>query len=238
MINTLNETHLHKTLKNIYSLKNEGSIQEKEIGSYIADIVTPQGNIIEIQTGNLASLKKKIVFYISEKRKITIVYPLIKEKYIEVYDIKTSQIRKRKSPVKKNIYSIFKELTGIYSILLNPNVTLEVVEVVITEERLDNGKLEQSKNKRRRFKKTWNKQGKRLEEIQGIKIFHGKKRYLSLLPENSIHEFTVKDIFNKLKEQDKTIKENDIRLMIWTFSKMNLIEQTEKKGKSYLYKIT
>jgi len=197
MINTLNETHLHKTLKTIYSLKNEGSIQEKEVGSYIADIVTKQGNIIEIQTGSLSSLKKKCQYYLSENKKITVVYPLVKEKFIETFDKRNSQLRKRKSPVKKNIYTTFKELTGIYPLLLDPGFTLEVVEVIITEERIDNGELEQSKNKHRRFRKTWNKEGKRLEEIQGITIFHGKKRYLSLLPDNLPEEFTVKEVFQQ-----------------------------------------
>lgn len=237
VINTLNETHLHKTLKQIYSLQNPESKQEVPVGSYIADILTKQGNIIEIQTGNLSSLKKKCEFYISEKRKITVVYPLVKEKFITTYDVKNLQLRKRKSPIKKNIFSIFKELTGIYQFLLNPKFTLQVVEVIITEERQDSGTPEQSKNKRRRFKKTWNKEDKKLDQILKTYTFKGKEKYLTLLPKNLDEYFTVKDVYAKTKEIDKTVKENDIRLMLWVFLKIGIIEQTGKKGKAFLYKI-
>ena len=52
MINILNESSLHKTLKSYYSLQNEGSHTEAPQGPYIADIRTKDGSIIEIQTAN------------------------------------------------------------------------------------------------------------------------------------------------------------------------------------------
>ena len=69
MINTLNETSLHKSLKAIYRIQCNGK-SEVKIGAYIADILCPDGGIIEIQTGTLGKLLKKTEFFLSEKRKI------------------------------------------------------------------------------------------------------------------------------------------------------------------------
>ncbi len=60
IINTLNETHLHRTLKSIYALGIPGSKMEAPVGDYIADILAPDGSITEIQTGSLSHLSKKL----------------------------------------------------------------------------------------------------------------------------------------------------------------------------------
>ena len=70
MINTYNETKLHKTLKEIYAMKHDGARTEVTCGKYIADILLEDGGIIEIQTGTLASLAPKIAYFLAEKRKI------------------------------------------------------------------------------------------------------------------------------------------------------------------------
>src|SRR5574344_900022 len=123
MINTLNETSLHKTLKTLYSVQNEGSRTEEKVGQYICDIVTKEGDVIEIQTGSLGHLLAKTMYLISEKKKVTVVYPLPVTKYIE-----TGKAR-RKSPAKKDIYSMFRELTALCPVLLNRYFTLEVLEI-------------------------------------------------------------------------------------------------------------
>ena len=79
----MNETHLHKTLKTIYALEIPGSRQEIAVGKYIADIITPDGDIIEIQTGSLSHLAPKIKDFTKNGRNVRIVYPLAVQKYIE-----------------------------------------------------------------------------------------------------------------------------------------------------------
>ena len=54
MINTYNETHLHRTLKNLYS--GEEAEQEKPLHGFICDIFE-DGCITEIQTSKLPALK-------------------------------------------------------------------------------------------------------------------------------------------------------------------------------------
>ena len=58
MINTYNESELHKTLK-LYYAELYGGQTEIQFHKWICDIQTPSGTIIEIQTSNLAALKEK-----------------------------------------------------------------------------------------------------------------------------------------------------------------------------------
>lgn len=106
MINTLNETHLHKTLKKIYANKTERSVMEQPAEGYIADIIRPDGEIIEIQTGNLSSLLPKITKYLAAKRNVTVVYPLAAKKYIETKKRRLSCFQKKKSCFKKYLQYI------------------------------------------------------------------------------------------------------------------------------------
>lgn len=236
MINTLNETHLHKTLKRIYANKTEGSVMEQPAEGYIADIIRPDGEIIEIQTGSLSSLLPKITKYLAAKRNVTVVYPLAAKKYIETKK-DGCLVSRRKSPVSKNIYSMFKELTGLTSVLLDPKFTLIVHESTITEEREQTELCVQSKNNRRRFRKNWLKTGKRLEDTGTEYIFNGTRSYLSLIPKDLPQMFCIKDLLLCAKKNIPGIKENEIRLFVWVCIKTGLIEFIEKNGRHKIYRI-
>lgn len=235
MINTYNESSLHKTLKSFYALQNEGSKTEVQIDSYIVDIQTEDGNIIEIQTGNIGKLKEKCLYFIKNKKNITVVYPLVISKNIETKNSITQKINRRKSPIHKNIYSIFRELTSLYEILLNKYFYLEILDVEITELRESFEEAIQSKNGRRRFKKNWLKTGKRLESLGSQILLHGKSSYKKLIPFKKNDIFTCKELFYALKNQNKYLKIQDIKIMIWVFEKISLIEFVGKRGNSKLY---
>lgn len=235
MINTYNESSLHKTLKSFYALQNEGAKIEVQIDSYIVDIQTEDGNIIEIQTGNIGKLKEKCLYFIKNKKNITVVYPLVISKNIETKNSITQKISCRKSPVHKNIYSIFRELTSLYEILLNKYFYLEILNVEITELRESFKEAVQSKNGRRRFKKNWLKTGKRLESLGSQILLHGKSSYKKFIPFEKNYIFTCRELFETLKNQNKYLKIQDIKIMIWVFEKISLIEFVGKRGNSKLY---
>lgn len=237
VINTLNESSLHKTLKAYYSMQNEGSLTEVKKGQYIADVCTKDGNIIEIQTGSLAHLNDKIQYCIENGISIKVVYPLVITKYIETMSDNKKTYSKRKSPLHKNIYSIFRELTGLYEFLLNSLFTLEVIEVTVTETRQTTETPVQSGNRRRRFMKSWIKTGKKLEEIGKAHTFYGCKNYLDLLPSGLPEDFTVKDVINSLKNTGIKATEQSVRCMIWLYSKTGLVERCGTSKRSYLYRI-
>lgn len=238
MINTFKETSLHKTLKNLYARSSNGKTEIPKDGM-IYDIYTEEGNIIEIQTQNLSKLLPKILKAHSLHRKCTVVYPLSETKIITYKDKEGNTLSRRKSPKNKTIYDIFKELTGLYPILLDKKFILEVVFTTTEEIRTKTEEKIQSENKKRRFKKDWNKTDKKLIEIRGKRLFSKRQDYLSLLPENLPTEFSVKDVKESLKTEGKgnNILKN-VPIMIWVLCKMNLIIFTGKKGNLKLYKIS
>jgi len=237
MINTYNESSLHKSLKTLYANEYNGDT-EVELFGHIYDIAACK-TVIEIQTGNLSKLLPKILDTLDHGYKVIVVYPLISEKWIRTSDKTGKTLSCRKSPVKKSIYSLFDEITGLYPVLLNPNFTLEVPEVHIYEERLTQEEPVQTLNKRRRFKKNWIKSGKTLKEILQTKTFNKKEDYLSLIPEKTLPEFCAKDITNELK-QNKELPSSAAKkahIMLWVLRHMELIEETTVKNRSHYYKV-
>ncbi len=237
MINTLNESSLHRTLKTYYASMSEGSRTEVKTDDYIADIIDKKGNITEIQTANLAYLKDKIKYFTAEKRNISVIYPIVTTKYIETVNQKTGKTVYRKSPQHKTIYSIFRELTGLYPFLLNKYFSLEAVEVITVEIRKTTEEPVQSINGRRRVRRNWLKTDKQLKEIGKIHKFHSREHYLSLLPKNLPECFTATDIRKAFAEQNLKIKTNDIQLMLWVFSHCGLLEKKECGKRRYNYRI-
>lgn len=226
MINTYNESDLHNTLKQMY-IKTYGGKTEVLTDNYICDAVTDDGDVFEIQTANLSKLYPKIkALLISHK--VTLVYPLAVERYIELADKEGNRISKRRSPKRPDMYSIFDELTGLYPILLNPGFRLEVLSVSITEYRIRTEEPVQLMNKSRRFRKNWYKTGKSLNELKGRKTFTNKEDYLSMLPDTLPDVFCVKDVAAAGAGKNAQI-------MLWVLRKMNLVAITEKRGNAYYY---
>lgn len=238
-INTYNESSLHRTLKALYSAE-DGSRTEQKRNGLIYDIIDAKGNIIEIQTGNLAKLLPKITAAINAGKEITIVHPVAVEKTILLTDGGGHIISKRKSPKKETAFSLFAELTGIYAALLDKHIRLEVPLVTITEHRIRTEEPVQTPNRRRRFKKNWLKTDKTLDTIIGTKQFYRAEDYLSLLPETLPAEFTVKDVSAALKA-DKTLPPSAASyapVAVWVLSHMGLLEKTGIRGKSRVYRIS
>ena len=145
MINTYKESSLHRTLKELYALE-EGSRTEVEKDGHIYDILTKEGNVIEIQTQNLGKLLRKIQDALSKGRKCTVIHPVIESKTIETHSKDGTLLKKHKSPKKQNEYTMLRELTGIYPVLLEENFTLKAVFTKTTELRTETENPEQSEN--------------------------------------------------------------------------------------------
>lgn len=234
---TLNESDLHRSLKVLYSEKYNGNI-EVQAFDHIYDILTEENLAIEIQTLNLAKLLPKTLDSIEKGLKVKIVHPVIHIKTIESYK-DGLLISRRKSPKKGSIYSIFRELTGLYPVLLNPEFSLEIVIVNMIEQREKHDQAVQARNQRRRFRKDWTKANKKLDEILETRIFRTKEDYLSLLPEDLEKEFCAKDLkilFNSDKFYPAEAAKN-ANLILWVFSHMGIIQETGTRNRSKYYKI-
>lgn len=235
--NTLNESQLHHTLKVYFSAQKENSKMEVPYKQWICDIETQNQGIIEIQTGGLTPLKAKIKEAIKDKRNITVVTPIITEKKIEVYTKDGILISKRKSPKKENLFDVLKKLTAIYDLLLSRYLTIIFIEVKITEQRVQTEDKIQLQNKSRHFMKNWYKSGKELSEIGNQYQFHGKSSYLRLLPSLPA-EFSSLELQEALNTKDYPINaKKQANLILWLYSRMNLIFLTEKKGRRLYYRL-
>jgi len=235
---TINESNLHHSLKILYAEIYQGQTEVEKDG-YIYDIVSKNGNVIEIQTRNLSKLFNKIQDTIKNGHNIKLVYPLVITKRIKIYDEDGTLLSNKKSPKKGNIYDIFKEITGLHPILLNPHFSLEIVEIKMTEERRKTSEPVQSKNKKRRYKQNWLKTNKYLDEIINTSIFNTKEAYLKLLPPILREEFTNKDLRHEL-EKDKNIPARIYKnpnLISWVLSHMGLLENTKTIKREKYFKI-
>ena len=239
MINTYNESSLHKTLKDFYSAQ-QPSRQEVELEGHIYDILTDNGNVIEIQTQSISKLTEKIKDTLEKGHECKIVHPLVIKKEILLQDKDGTKLSLRKSPKKNSVYDIFRELTGIYPLLSDKKLSIEILFIEMTEIRTQTEHPVQSENKRRRFKKDWIKTDKKLKEILDSKILSGTKSYAELLPKKLPPKFTVKDIENLLKENKNLPKSaaKNASIMIWVLSRMNIIICTGKKGRTKTYRLS
>ena len=108
-IGTLCEKSLHAALKLYFEPHSD--YQEVRIGDFVADIVG-EGGIIEIQTRNLAKMKKKLQQFLLAAP-VTVVHPITVNKTVICIDETTGAVTsKRKSPKHENIYTALEELWG------------------------------------------------------------------------------------------------------------------------------
>lgn len=162
MINTYNETHLHRTLKDLYS--SSSAVQETTLEGSICDIYDA-GRITEIQTSKLSSLKAKLEKLLP-LYPIRIVYPIIENAYILTLNADGTKRSYRKSPKHGTFYRIFRELLGIVHCLDNPNLTIRILYIDCEVIKIDD------KQGRSRYKKP-RIIDKKLLKIHREEEFHG-----------------------------------------------------------------
>ena len=229
MINTYNETSLHKQIKEIYAKKFNGKT-EIEIEKYICDIFSSEKDptIIEIQTSNLSKITNKIE-KLCKNYKVKLVYPLATATIIQKKDEKKKKISKRKSPKKKNIYSIFGELFTLYKLFENPNFSLIVLPIQQIVTKTVFTEPVQTINKSRRYKKNWLITDKELLKYDDEIILNSKIDLFNLIPKEIPENFSSKDLA-------KTEVKKEANKMIWVLRKLHLIEQQDKIGNLIIYK--
>lgn len=183
MINTYNETHLHRTLKDLYSSK--GSVQETSLEGFICDIYDA-GRIIEIQTSKLSALKAKLEKLLP-RYPVQIVYPIIENAYILTLNEDGSKRSCRKSPKHGNFYQIFRELLGITYYLDNPKLTIQILYIDCEVIKIDD-KKGRSRYKRPRII------DKKLLKIHRTEEFHGIDSLIAPFMEKLPNMFISADV--------------------------------------------
>ena len=220
-IGTLNEKPLHASLKEFYAQPD--SRFEVSVDGFVIDIV--QGDLlIEIQTGNFASIKMKLNKLVCSHR-VRLVYPIAHEKWIvKLPKDKDGEITRRKSPKRGRVEELFWEMVSFPHLLSHPNFSITVV--MTKEEEVK--RFSPNLNWRRRG---WGIVERRLLDVVKQVVFNGPVDWLSLLPDG-IEKFTTKDLVEKLG-----IGKQLAQKMAYSLRKAGAIELIGKEGRANLYEV-
>lgn len=108
---------------------------------YVADIMTAEGDIVEIQTGGFYPLVKKLHFYLcATKGRVTVVHPIVRTKWLRWMDEQTGELtERRRSPKKGDVKDVARELYWLLPYLAERRLTLCLPLLEVEETRLLNG---------------------------------------------------------------------------------------------------
>ncbi len=221
-IGTLAEKTVHAILKNYYAPNED--FHEVPIENYVADIYI-DGRIIEIQTRNFNTMRGKLETFLKQYP-VTIVYPVPNVKQLIWIDEETGELsKKRRSPVKGNIYAIFKELYKIKLFLKNPNLHLRLVLLDMEEYRLLNGWSKDKKKGSTRYDRI---PTALVDEI----TIDCLQDYLQFLPYDLPEEFTTADFAKKVKIT-RAVSQVTLNLL----HHVGVVERVDKQGNAYVYRV-
>jgi hypothetical protein len=222
LIGTRKESSLHNALKFRYT-GTDGET-EKSMGDYVCDGLTPEGEIIEVQTGSFGPLRDK-ARELAAFGPVRIIHPIIINKYIETLNIEGEVLRRRKSPRKGSEWDLFKNLLYAPELAATPGLSIELALIDVLEQRVEDGKG------------SWRRKGASISgrELAGWHsslCLSSAKDYSRFLPFASGEEFTTRDLAAKARINAALAGKT-----LYVLSKIGIAERVGKKGNSFLYKI-
>ena len=220
-IGQLNEQPLHQALKRYYA-GDEGQI-EVRLGGYVIDVVL--GNqLVEIQTGNFSSIRRKIKDLVQDYQ-VRLIYPVAVEKwFIKVPKLgqEDNQTR-RKSPKRGREIEVFKELVSFPELMSDSNFSLEIA--LIQEEQV----REQHPGRYWR-QNGWKTTERRLVNVVEEKAYHVPSDLVALLPETLPQQFTTVELAEEMR-----ISRQLAQKMAYCLRQMDVFDVVGKRDRSILY---
>jgi len=220
-IGSLNESTLHAQIKDWYA-RPQDRFEVKVDGSIIDIVRGPL--LVEIQTSNFAALRKKLDKLI-EHRKVRVVYPLPRNKWVIRVSEMGNILGKRRSPKAGKITDAFEELLRIPELINHPNFSLEILVVDIEEIRSDDGKGS-------RWRRGVSIKDRRLVEVLESIEFTRSQDFLRFLPDNLKSPFT-----NKILAKAMGISSERATQITYTLRRMSVLEVVGKERNSYLFDV-
>lgn len=213
------EKTMHAALKNYYEI--DINKQEIKIDKFYADILNEYG-VIEIQTRNFNTMREKLSCFLA-LYDVTIVYPMINNKYINWVNSENEKDYMRKSPRHDTLFSAMRELYKIKQFLNNDRLhfVFEFCDCV----ELKN--LDGWNETKKKGSTSLNKVPLKIDhEI----IIESKEDFLKYIKKLN-GEFTIKE-FSKINK----CKERDSQLALNIFKYLELVELVRKDGRKNIYK--
>lgn len=220
-IGTLAERRLHSVLKFYY--ESDRSLHEIKVGHFFVDILTSD-QIIEIQTGDLGLLRKKLDFLLKEHT-VTIVHPMAKDLRISRIAPETGErISSRKSPLHADIYSSVRQLYRIRPYLSHPNLAIRLVFLSIEEFRTPTKKGAWGRHK-------GSVRLERFPEALHYEVdLSTPEDYRIFLPKDLPERFTSGDLMRLTGCKNAS-------LLLTVLTSVGTVVRVGKAGNSYIYEI-
>lgn len=195
-----------------------------KLDRFVIDIVR-DGLLLEIQTGNFASMRNKLRALVREHR-VRLVYPIAREKWIvKLPKDDGDGVIRRKSPKRGRVEDLFWEMVSIPQLLAEPNFSLEVL--LINEE--ETRRHDEKGGWRRRG---WVTEERRLLDVVERRLFRGAADMRALLPETIGESFTTADMAEAMG-----IRRELAQRMAYCLRQAGVVELTGKRGRSNLYRV-
>ncbi|MGD8211986.1 MAG: hypothetical protein PVF32_19140 [Desulfobacterales bacterium] len=222
LIGTLGEKSLHAALKQWY--RQSGDLLEEMVDGFHIDIVRRK-LLIEIQTTNFSSIRNKLTKLI-KMHCVRLVYPIAQEKWIvRLAADGITQLGRRKSPKKGNLFHLYQELVRIPELIKSRNFSLEVLLIREEEIRCDDGRGSWRR-------KGWSIADRRFLEVVHRHIFKKPADFLTIIPEKLSDPFSTQDLAVRIN-QPRWLAQK----MAYCLRKMGAIEVVGKTENSILYSI-
>ena len=205
-----------------YQYTGPGGSIETEVGEFVADGISENGEFIEVQIGSFGPLKKKVKEF-TKKGKVRIIHPIAVSKIIEVYSQDGEFLYRRRSPLKGSSWDIFDALLHAPELPLTKGLAIELVLLEITEKRIKDGKG------------SWRRRGvsisdKEMAAFHESILFKKSKDFLCFIPFKKGEEFTVSSL-----AQIAGIKRWKAGRALYVLSKMKTVKKIRKKSNAWVY---
>lgn len=219
-IGELNEQPLHAALKTWYA--QPGDQVEVEVDGYVVDIVRGD-RLIEIQTGNFSSIKRKMRALIPAYD-LTLIYPVAAEKWLyKLPKPDWEEPRRRKSPKRGRVEEVFAELVSFPELVSQEGFHLQVALIQEEEVRRFTGEKMWWRN-------GWRRVERRLLDVVEEVDLSQPGQLSSLLPPDLPGEFTTADLAREL-DCSRWLAQK----MAYCLRKLGEIESVGKQGRAWLY---
>ncbi len=191
---------------------------------FVADVLTKDGEIFEIQTGDLYPMQKKIAFYMTETdHKVTVLHPLIGKKEILWIRPETAEITTARSPVREGVLHGVAQLKAYLPYLCTPRFHLIFPVIEAQEYRLQDG---------------WGRGGKRGSHryellpraLIAVHRLSTREDFLALLPALPA-EFTAKE-FGKLTR----LRGYDLYNVLAVYEGLDILEKCAPRARAALWR--
>ncbi|MEM1231428.1 MAG: hypothetical protein AAGI15_12880 [Pseudomonadota bacterium] len=139
MIGTLNESPLHRAIKDHYRERlaqhGQGVAEEVPVGTFVADLRCGE-HIVEVQTGHFGALRRKLATILND-HPVLVVHPIAVHRYlVRLSRDGDGTFTRRRSPKHGSRLNLLDELVSIPDLLEHPNFELEIAlieEETVTE---------------------------------------------------------------------------------------------------------